>query len=123
MAGLDNIFTKSNLEESKKKAKMLFGRVLIYLRKNNHIKLYTLLESVEDTNLIDGELKITMSDKTSFDMLGANDRALLLKVASEINSEVSAVDVECNGKEKFDKFAFEARLKKEFGKILTIKRN
>ena len=72
MAGLDSIFTKSNLEESKKKAKMLFGRVLIYLRKNNHIKLYTLLESVEDTDLIDGELKITSSRtaKTTFPKQG-----------------------------------------------------
>ena len=53
MTNLDAIFTKNNLEESKKKAKMLFGRVLINLRKNNHIKLYALLESVVDSNIID----------------------------------------------------------------------
>ena len=123
MAGLDSIFTKSNLEESKKKAKMLFGRVLINLRKTNHIKLYSLLESVVETDIANNKLVITMTDKVSFGMIdNANDRAELLKIAQEINGEFEGVEICFSGKEPFDLYKFEMRLKNEFGKITTIKK-
>ena len=123
MAGLDSIFTKSNLEESKKKAKMLFGRVLINLRKTNHIKLYSLLESVVETDIANNKLVITMTDKVSFGMIdNANDRAELLKIAQEINGEIEGVEICFSGKEPFDLYKFEMRLKNEFGKITTIKK-
>jgi hypothetical protein len=122
MASLDNIFTKSNLEESKKKAKMIFGRMLISLRKSNHIKLYSLLESVSDTDLTNDTLQIVLSDKTAFDMLNnANDLSVLKDSLVAIDGSLG-VEVKCDGKDPFDVYKFESRLKEEFGKLLTIKK-
>ena len=124
MAVLDGVFQKSNLEESKKKAKMLFGRMLINLRKNGRFKLYSLLESVNENDMIDGSLTLVLSDKVSFEMLNnQHDIDELIKVAQGINSAVTSIKLECNGKEPFDKFKFETRLKEEFGKILVIKKD
>lgn len=121
MASLDEIFTKNNLSESKKKAKMLFGRLLINLRKSNHIKLYSLLESVGDTDIIDGHFQIVLSDKTAYDMINnVSDLSLLQETLSMVDSKLS-IKVLCDGKEPFDMFKFESRLKEEFGKLLTIK--
>ena len=121
MANLDEIFTKSNLDESKKKAKMMFGRILINLRKTNHIKLYSLLESVNETDIKNGILEITLSDKTAFDMINNKNDLGLLKETLQLIDKSLDVSVLCNGKEPFDMFKFESRLKQEFGKILTIK--
>ena len=122
MASLDDIFTKSNLEESKKKAKMLFGKILINLRKSNHIKLYSLLESVVETDIINNALTLVLSDKTAFDMINnQNDINMLKQVVKSIDGTID-VDLNCNGKEPFDLFKFESKLKQEFGKLLTIKK-
>lgn len=122
MASLDSIFTKSNLEESKKKAKMLFGRLLINLRKTNHIKLYSLMESVEDSDLKDGVLSLILTDKTSFDMINnKSDIAVVNEILGTLQEGVT-VSLSCTGKEPFDMFKFESRLEKEFGKLVTIKR-
>ena len=122
MASLDTIFQKSNLEESKKKAKMLFGKVLINLRKSNHIKLYAMLESVNDMDLIDNILQLTLSDKTAYEMINnKTDIEILCSTVSSIQ-DGTQIELKCNGKEQFDMYKFESRLKKEFGKILTIKK-
>lgn len=118
---LDDVFTKSNLDENKKKSKMLFGRLLITLRKNNYIKLYSLLESVNDTNLVEGTLQLTLSDKTAYDMINnPNDINTLNQELA--NLQDLKVELFCNGKEPFDLFKFEKFLTDEFGKTLTIKR-
>ena len=65
MANLDGIFEKSTLSESKKKSKMIFGRLLINLRKQGHIKLYSLLGGVEDTDIENNKLQLLFKDKTS----------------------------------------------------------
>jgi len=124
MAVLDNVFQKSNLEESQKKAKMLFGRILINLRKNDKFKLYSLLESVNVSDIVEGCLIITLSDKVSYEMLNnQHDISELLKVAQSINADITQVKIKCNGKDPFDKFKFETRLKEEFGRILVIKKD
>jgi hypothetical protein len=118
---LDDVFQKSNLDENKKKSKMIFGRLLISLRKNNYIKLYALLESVNDTNIVDNVLQLTLSDKTSFDMI--NNKNDIKSLNEELNKiENLTIELFCNGKEPFDLFKFEQFLKDEFGKTLTIKR-
>lgn len=123
MVTLDPIFTKSNLDEGKKKAKMIFGRLLISLRKSNHIKLYSLLESVGESNFQDNELELTLTDKVAFDMINNNtDIGVLVDALSNIQSGAK-IKLMCNGKEPFDVYKFESRLKEEFGKILTIKRD
>ena len=123
MASLDDIFTKSNLDENKKKSKMLFGRLLINLRKTNHIKLYSLLESVNETDMTEDKIILTLSDKVSFDMINnKNDIAELTEIMNSIQ-EGFKVELTCNGKEPFDKFKFEQFLKDEFGNLLTIKRD
>lgn len=122
MASIDTLFQKTNLEESKREGKMLFGRMLISLRKSNHIKLYAMLESVEEMDLVDGTLKLTMSDRTAFEMI--NNKEDLLALEQEVSSIKAGTKVEllCNGTKAFDIFDFENRLINEFGKKLTIKR-
>ena len=123
MASLDSIFTKSGLDENKKKAKMLFGRLLINLRKSNHIKLYSLLESVNESDLVDGALQLKLSDKVAFDMI--NNKSDIDVLSSTISAIQSGLEIKliCNGKEPFDVFKFESRLKEEFGRLLTIKKD
>lgn len=123
MAGLDDIFVKSNLDENVKKAKMFFGRMLINLRKNNRIKLYSLLESVSDTKLIDNVMQITLSDKTAYDMINNGDDINILRDALRTIQDGLDIEVLCDGKEEFDVYKFETFLKSEFGKLLTIKRD
>lgn len=121
MATIDDIFTKSNLDESKKKAKMLFGRILINLRKTNHIKLYSLLESVNESDIQKGVLEISLSDKTAFDMINNKDDLQLLNDTLAGIDPSLGIKVNCSGKEPFDMFKFEGKLREEFGKLLTIK--
>lgn len=122
MATIDTIFKPSNLAESKKEAKMLFGRILISLRKNSHIKLYSMLESVGDMDIVDGVLKLTLSDRTAYEMIDNKaDLEILNQEASSIRANTT-VELSCNGHRVFDQNQFETRLYNEFGKILTIKR-
>ena len=122
MASIDTLFQKTNLEESKREGKMLFGRMLISLRKNNYIKLYAMLESVEEMDITEGVLRLTMSDRTAYEMINnKEDLASLAKVASSLRAETK-VELLCNGLKAFDIFDFENRLINEFGKKLTIKR-
>ena len=87
MASIDSIFTKSNLSETQKQAKMIFGRILIALRKSNKIKLYSLLESVESHDICEEKLKLTMSDKVAFDMVNnKNDIEALNVILNDIKS-------------------------------------
>lgn len=123
MSGLDEVFTKSNLNESKKKAKMIFGKLLINLRKNNRIKLYSLLESVVDTDINNNVIILTFSDRSSYDMIKNNtDMAILKDIISSLEEGLD-IDIACNAKEEFDLYKFEMFLKDEFGKILTIKKD
>ena len=121
MATLDDIFTSSNLDESKKKAKMYFGRILINLRKTNHIKLYSLLESVEDQDIVDGKLIFTLQDKVAYDMINNDGDKQVLNDIVKILDSTLAVELKCSGKEPLDVYKLTSRLKEEFGKILTIK--
>ena len=123
MATLDDIFTKSNLEESKKKAKMLFGRLLISLRKTNHIKLYSSLESVENSDIVEDKLTLTLSDKVAYEMMNNNnDLSVLNDLITQIQNGLK-IALNCSGKDPFDVFKFESKLKNEFGKLLTIKKD
>ena len=122
MATIDTIFQKSNLAESKKEAKMLFGKMLISLRKNSHIKLYSMLESVNEMDIVDNVLKLTLTDRTAYEMIDNKaDLAVLNQSASALRADTT-VELACNGRRAFDKYQFETRLFNEFGKILTIKR-
>lgn len=123
MASLDNIFTRSTLTDSQKQAKMIFGRLLIALRKSNKIKLYSLLESVCDHDIENNTLKFTLSDKVSYEMINnRNDLETLQGLIDVIRSGLK-LEINCSGKEPFDVYKFEEKLKKEFGKILTIKKD
>jgi len=122
VANIDAVFEKSNLEESQKQAKRMFGKMLIYLRKNNHIKLYAMLESVNDMNIVDNVLKLTLSDRTAYDMItNKEDLNHLCNAASSVISDTK-VELYCNGAKVFDMHQFESKLQNEFGKILTIVR-
>ena len=122
MASIDTLFQKTNLEESKREGKMLFGRMLISLRKNNHIKLYAMLESVEEMDMVNGVLKLTMSDRTAYEMINNKEDLLALEASASALRPDTKVELLCNGTKAFDVFDFENRLINEFGKKLTIKR-
>lgn len=122
MASIDTLFQKTNLEESKREGKMLFGRMLISLRKNNHIKLYAMLESVEEMDIANGVLKLTMSDRTAYEMINNKEDLLALEASASALRPDTKVELLCNGTKAFDVFDFENRLINEFGKKLTIKR-
>lgn len=120
MASFDEIFI-SNLDENKKKSKMIFGKLLLNMRKNNLLRLYSLMSEVFDTDYKDNVLTLIIGDKSTFEMLNnKNDIDI-------INRELIAIDpsyvieIKCEEQKKFDMYQFEERLRKEFGKILTIK--
>lgn len=117
----DKIFTKSSSEDCAKKGKMYFGRLLIKLRSENHIKLYSLMESVSDTVLEDGVLKITLSDGGAYAMLSnSKDLGVINDILSSIEEGLH-VKLFTTGKKGINVVAFEERLKEEFGKIVVIK--
>ena len=120
MANLDDIFV-SNLDENKKKSKMLFGKLLLQMRKNNHIRLYSLMSEVFDSDYKDNTLFLIIGDKSSYEMM--NNKADIETIQSELKMIDSELKFEFKLEEqyKFDMYQFEEFLKKEFGKILTIK--
>lgn len=122
MATFDDIFKTSDISEEKKKSKSLFGRLLVKLRKENYIKLYSLLGGAVDTDLCDDVLKVTLGDKASFDMSNnQNDLNILNKAVQELDENVGCIKLEFDNKKVFDLYQFEQYLKDEFGKILVIK--
>ncbi len=117
----DKIFTKTDAEEGKKKGKMYFGRLLIKLRSENHIKLYSLMESVSNTVLDNDVLKITLSDGGAYAMLNnPKDLATINDVLCSIESGVR-VELNTTDKKTFNSALFEEKLRQEFGKIVVIK--
>lgn len=120
MTNFDKIFT-SDLDENKKKSKMIFGKLLLSMRKNNKLRLYSLMSEVFDTELNDNTLILVIGDKSNYEMM--NNKPDLETILQELSTIQSGLQVElkCVEKVKFDMYQFEERLKKEFGKILTIK--
>ena len=120
MTGFDKIFEKSNASEEKKKSKKLFGRLLINLRNSNHIKLYSLMEAVVDTDMQENIVTLTFDEKSSFDMVNnPKDIELINSILQSIEEGITC-KLECNNKKVFDEYQFEQFLRKEFGKMLTI---
>lgn len=121
MADLDKLFEKSDISENKKKSKMIFGKLLIALRKNGFIKLYSLLGSVGETDFNDNVLKLSLKDNASYDLINnVNDIDSINKILREIDGNYS-IQFGSLEKNSLDEFKFEEFLKDEFGKILTIK--
>jgi len=120
MAGFDEIFT-SDLDENKKKSKMIFGKLLLSMRKNNHIRLYSLMSEVFDTDYKDNSLVLIIGDKSTYEMI--NNKVDFDTIDRELKSidETISLELRCEEQKKFDMYQFEEMLKKEFGKILTIK--
>lgn len=120
MADIDSIFT-SNLDNSEKHARSLFGKLLIVLRKNDYMKIYSLMSNVIDEKYNDNVLKLVFSDKNSCDMLNnTEDISTINKLLNEIENGLN-VSMEFVENKTFDEYQFEEFLKNEFGKILTIK--
>ena len=120
MADLDSIF-KSDLDENKKLAKRLFGKLLINMRKNNHLRLYSLMSDIGDCDFSEDTLTLIFDSKSSFEMI--NNKVDIECIEKELSNiqENSKIAFKCEEKKKFDKYQFTEYLKKEFGKILTIK--
>lgn len=120
MANIESIFT-SDLDENSKRAKSIFGKLLISLRKNDYIKLYSLMSGVSDTKFEDNVIKLVFSDNTSHEMVNnSSDIAVLSELVAQIDSTLK-LQIESSGEKSFDEHKFTEYLKDEFGKILTIK--
>lgn len=121
MAGLDDLFEKSTLAESKKKSKMIFGKLLIALRKSGAIKLYSLLGGVSETDISNNKLMMYFKEQATFDMVNtSHDIENINGILSSIEGDLK-VEMICLEKNHLDEYKFEEFLKEEFGKILTIK--
>ena len=120
MDSLDKIFT-SNLDENKKKSKMIFGKLLLNMRRNNHIRLYSLMSEVIDTDLNNNALKLIIGEKSSFEMLSSKSDFETIENELKIIDSNLNLELKCEEQKKFDMYQFEEFLRKEFGKILTIK--
>ena len=120
MANFDDIFT-SNLDENKKKTKMIFGKLLLSMRKNNRLRLYSLMSEIYDTDFKDNTLVLIVGDKSNYEMM--NNKTDIDTINGDLSNIEEGIKIEFKlvEKIKFDMFKFEERLKKEFGKILTIK--
>lgn len=116
---LDKLFV-SDLDEEKKKSKRYLGRLLLRLKKDNCIKLYSLMGSVIDSDIKDGKFMMKLSDKVSFDMINSSDKELILSIINEFESGLG-LDITFDEKNVFDAHTFKNFLKDEFGKLLTIK--
>lgn len=120
MADINSIFT-SNLNDSQKHARSLFGKLLISLRKNDYMKIYSLMSNVIDQKYENNVLKLVFSDKNSYELLNNNEDILNInKLLNEIEDALT-IAFECGESKGFDEYQFEEYLKNEFGKILTIK--
>ena len=120
MANFDEIF-KSDLTEQDKLAKSIFGKLLILLRKNNHMKLYSLMNGVSDTKMQDNVIKLIFDDKIAYDMANnPNDLETLKSLLGDIDKGLS-LKIENGQAKTFDEYKFVEYLKDEFGKILAIK--
>ena len=121
MAGIDKIFEKSELSESQKKSKMIFGRLLISLRKQGAIKLYSLLGGVEQTDIRDGKIILSFKDKATYDMVNNQHDIDGINTILKTLDESLSLEIKSLEKTHLDEFKFVEFLKEEFGKILTIK--
>lgn len=120
MANFESIFT-SDLDENSKRAKSIFGKLLISLRKNDYMKLYSLMSGVSDTKYEDNAIKLVFSDNTAYEMVNnSSDIAVLSELVANIDSTLK-LQIESSGEKSFDEHKFTEYLKDEFGKLLTIK--
>lgn len=120
MADINSIF-KSDLDENQKHARLLFGRLLISLRNNDYMKIYSLMSGVSDQKFDGSVLTLVFSDNNSYLML--NNSGDIEDINSLLDSIESGVKIklESSNAKEFDEYKFEEYLKEEFGKILTIK--
>lgn len=120
MADIDNIFT-SELNENEKHAKSIFGKLLLLLRKNNCMKIYSLMSGVSEQTYSNNVITLVFSDNSSYLLLNnTDDLADLNGYLNEIEEGLK-VELKVSGEKTFDEHQFEEYLKDEFGKIVTIK--
>lgn len=120
MADINSIF-KSDLDENQKHARLLFGKLLISLRNNNYMKIYSLMSGVSEQKFAGNVLTLVFSDNNSYLML--NNNGDIEDINSLLDSIENGVKIkfESSNTKGFDEYKFEEYLKEEFGKILTIK--
>jgi len=120
MAKIDDIF-KSDLSENEKFAKSLFGKMLIKLRKENYMRLYSLMSSVSSTKINDDKLILIFSDKSAYEIVESKTDYDTLNLIIRNIDERFVLKLELQEKKVFDEYKFEEFLRQEFGRILTIK--
>lgn len=120
MADINSIFT-SNLNEDEKRAKSIFGKLLLALRKNDYMRIYSLMSGVADQKYCGNVIKLIFSDNNSYLMLNnKGDIEDMNRLLNDIENGLHVELVSLNEK-TFDEYQFEEYLKNEFGKMVTIK--
>lgn len=116
-----NQIFKSELNENQKRVEMVFGKLLINLRKNNYMKIYSLMSGVSDKNIVDNVINLVFADKTAYEMLNNKEdiesiSTILKTIEPQLKCELKLVE-----QKTFDEYKFVSFLKSEFSNILTIK--
>lgn len=120
MTDINSIF-KSDLDEGQKHARSIFGKLLLSLRRNNYMKIYSLMSGVSGWEYENNVITLIFSDNNSYLMLNNNgDIEDINKLLNDIENNLK-VQFKCNAEKTFDEYKFEEYLKEEFGKIVTIK--
>ena len=79
------------------------------------------MESVSDTDIVDGVFKMTIDDAVSYEMINnPKDIATLQELLAQIDGDLR-VELYSTGRRVFDPVRFENYLRQEFGKIVVIK--
>ena len=121
MTDINSIF-KSELTDEQKKAKSLFGKLLIALRSQNHMRIYSLMNGVIDTNIRDNVIVLRFEDKTSYALINnLDDINCINSILKKKKKKEYQVEFDMQENNDFDIYKFEEFLKSEFGRILTIK--
>lgn len=120
MADINSIFT-SDLDENQKHAKLIFGKLLLALRKNDFMRVYSLMSGVSEQKYSGNVFTLIFSDNSSYIMLNnKGDIEDLNTLLGDIEKGLR-VELQSSNEKSFDEYQFEEYLKGEFGKMLTIK--
>ena len=116
------MFTKDTvLDESHALGARLLGKMIIYLRKNQHYKLFMALDGVVESFVLDNVLTLVISDANKYDILKRPQDFDILKNLLDTISSGTMLRLDYREVHTLDKDSLKTYLKAEFGKIFIEK--
>ncbi len=121
MTNSNTIFaSQNNSDNSTRLAKRIIGRLLISLRRDNLVRIYSLITELSDTKAVDGVIIARVTDNTLYQMLTEQTTAETVNQYLKTIDKGYRLQIELNTKDAFDYAKFKNFLAQEFGNILTI---